>query len=298
MCFTSPDHHAPVKPAILAIALLLCTAGFLFGHTGDSTRYLTAQDTIFLSLDASGGKIFTHEIAPKQTLYSLARFYGLSVEELYLYNPGLMRSSVPVGQRVRIPIPNRAIVRYRDSVYYSAPHVPVYYVVRKGDTMFNICRRKFRMPIDTVMHRSGLPNIDIKEGMRLHVGWMSLQGVPEDYRSYRGGPLARRNAAMQTLFQQALEGAETVDHQGAAAWKKDAQEQSDFYALHRQAPINSVIKVVNPMTRKTAYVKVIGRIPDRAYEDNIVAVLSPLSAKALGAVDPRFFVKITYLEKD
>ncbi len=264
--------------------------------TGDSTRYLTPQDTIFLTLSGGGEKIFTHRIEPKQTLFSLARFYGLSVEELYLYNPGIMRATIDIGQEVRIPIPNRAIVRYRDSVYYSAPHVPVYYVVRKGDTMFNICRRQFRMPIDTVLRRSHLASPDLKEGMRLHMGWMSLEGVPEDYRSFRGGPLARRNQAMRTLYNAQLgENPETTEHSGAAVWQQEAAEQSDFYALHRHAPVNSVIQVQNPMSKRSVYVKVIGRIPDRAYDDDVAVVLSPLSAKSLRAVDPRFFVRVTYI---
>jgi hypothetical protein len=49
------------------------------------------------------------------------------------------------------------------------------------------------------------------------------------------------------------------------------------------------------MKNRTAYAKVIGRIPDRAYGDEIIVVLSPSVAKMLGARDPKFFVEIRYL---
>jgi len=49
------------------------------------------------------------------------------------------------------------------------------------------------------------------------------------------------------------------------------------------------------MNDRIIYAKVIGRIPE-AYERNIEVVLSPEAARKLGARDPRFFVKTTYLK--
>ena len=70
---------------------------------------------------------------------------------------------------------------------------------------------------------------------------------------------------------------------------------SDLYALHREAPVNSIISVTNPMTSRTAYVKVLGKIPD-FYEENVVIVLSPAVANMLGALDPNFFVQVQYFK--
>jgi hypothetical protein len=57
--------------------------------TGDSLNYLNFKDTIFITIGNYQEKIFEHHIAPKQTLYSLAKFYGLSLTEVYYYNPEL-----------------------------------------------------------------------------------------------------------------------------------------------------------------------------------------------------------------
>ncbi len=280
------------------LSIWLFFLGIIFSNptsaTGDSLNYLTLKDTIFLTVSPFNEKIFEHQVEPKQTLYSLARFYGLSVEELYSYNPGLEIGNLRIGQRLSIPIPNRAIIRYKTEIFDSTRFIPVYYVVRKGDTMYGISRYMFRMPIDSIMQRNMLQEPELRTGQRIHVGWMSIDGIPEEFRQFRGGPLERRNAAMKKVYLRSNTGKKENQHQGAAYWIKDSKEDSDFYALHRNAPLYSIIEVTNPMNNRVVYVKVIGKIPDTAYRDNVVVVLSPLAAKALGAVDPQFFVRVTY----
>jgi hypothetical protein len=61
--------------------LLLLLPGHLFA-TGDSLRYLTPRDTIILSVSANEEKIFEHKIVKGQTIFSLAKFYGLKMDEL------------------------------------------------------------------------------------------------------------------------------------------------------------------------------------------------------------------------
>ena len=262
--------------------------------TGDSLAYLTAKDTIFLSIGAFEEKYFDHIIEAKQTLYSLARFYGLSVEELYYFNPGLKEQSTRIGMPIRVPIPNAAIKRYMESDFRPSENAPVFYMVKKGDTMFRIAKIYFRMPLELLMARNNMADHTLKEGQQLHVGWISTQGIPDSLRQHAGGPLARRNAALRKIYMFESAGKHQYDGQGVAVWKNNSKEDSDLYALHRNAPVNSIIEVLNPMTNRTVYVKVIGKIPDTAYRDEVVAILSPLAAKLLGAIDPRFFVKVKY----
>lgn len=281
------------KPLVLLIALYWMTTAKVFA-TGDSLYYLLPSDTVILSIEQYGEKIFTHRLEKKQTLYSLAHFYGLSVEELYYYNPGLKETSVKIHQGIRVPIPNRAIRRYLPEDETAIGYIPVYYKVKRGDTVYGIARRFFRIPEDTLRQRNNLDGNELKTDQLLQVGWMNMSGVPEDYRQMSGGPLARRNFAMKKIYLREAAGKKEREHQGVAFWQKNSKEESDFYALHRKAPINSVIAVENPMTKRTVYVKVIGRIPDAAHGYDVVVVLSPLIAKLLGAKDPRFFVHIKY----
>ncbi len=279
---------------LILLCILFCCANRLKA-TGDSLSYLTPQDTIFLNTSSMGEKIFIHTLERKQTLFSLSKFYGLSVEELYFYNPGLEVQSLRVGQKIQVPIPNRAIIRYRIENFIESNHVPVYHVVRRGETMFRISKYYYQMPKEIIMQRNGMMTTDLKTGQKLQIGWLSLQGIPEEYREGgAGGPISRRNNALKKVFERNTRGKKLISDSGVSFWKKSTGESSDFYALHRFAPVNSIIEITNPMKNRRIYAKVVGNIPDTAYGDDVKVIVSSVVAKLLGAKDRRFFVKIRY----
>lgn len=262
--------------------------------TGDSTAYLTAKDTIFLSIGAYQEKIFYHYIAPKQTLYSLAKFYGLTVDELYFYNPKLKDANLSPGQALKIPIPNKSIVRYQIDGFDTKKYVPICYRIKKGDTMFNLSKRIFQMPIDTVMERNQLTSFNLSLGQVIQFGWMSMEGIPETNRKFRGHPIWKKNDSLRRKYNQNREVKKEHLQRGVAFWQKSRKDESKLYCLHRHAPINSIIAVTNPMKKRTVYAKVIGRMPDSVYNDNVIVVVSSTAAKMLGAKDSRFYVQVRY----
>lgn len=261
--------------------------------TGDSLYYLLPSDTVYLEVSSFGEKIFHHILEPKQTLYSLAKFYGLTIDELYYYNPGLSPATVAVGDAIRIPIPNRSILRYQTYQYTPYSHVPVFYVVRKGDTLYRIAKYFFKMPAEEIMYRNGLEGIELKVGQRLHIGWMSIDGVPAEYRA-TSGPFGEKLREMRVQFTAQAETQKVREHRGVAAWNPDNTTETDLYALHRFAPKNSIIEITSPWMKQTIYARVIGDIPDKMHGEEVVAVISPTAARLLGAVDPRFHVQVRY----
>lgn len=260
--------------------------------TGDSTKYLTAKDTLFISLDErTGEKIFEHYIAPKQNLYRLARFYGMNEEELFPYNPTLKSNVVGIGQMVRVPIPNPAIRRFKGDNFKRWKFAPIVIIVKKGDNLFNIAKRMFRMPVDSVMKWNNMSNQTVSIGQRLQVGWMSLEGVPDSLRSMRKGAEDVRSKMLADDFKKQKKG---IQQSGAAFWQLKGNAKTDLYCLHRTAKAGTVIAVQNTMTNKTVYAKVIGPMPENMYGHETIIVVAPSVAKLLGAKDEKFFVKIKY----
>ena len=83
--------------------------------------------------------------------------------------------------------------------------------------------------------------------------------------------------------------------ESAKTWIGRAEEIEAFLESAEVIELKDIgTGVTNPMNQRTVYVKVIGNLSDRAYEDNVKVVLSPMAAKLLGAVDQRFYVKVTY----
>ena len=278
----------------LSIVLLFLVKTTSLPATGNSSQYLTAKDTLFISLDEmTGEKIFEHRIEPKQTLYSLARFYGLNEEELYPYNPRLKSNIVGISQIVRVPIPNGAIKRFKGSNFNQSVYAPIMIMVKKGDNLFNISRRMFHMPVDSVMKWNNLSNANIHPGQILHIGWMSLDGVTEEMRNARRGSLDVRSKMLNAYFEKQKK---TVEERGAASWNAKGNSKTDLYCLHRIAKVGSIVGVTSTMSNRTVYAKVIGKIPENAYGSETVVIVAPSVAKLLGAKDEKFFVKIHYTQ--
>ena len=270
-------------------------ANFSLSASVDTTIYLTPQDTIFIKFGEFQEKVIEHTMEVNQTLYSLARFYGIKVNELFYYNSNLKSQIVPVGTKIKIPIPNRAVIRYKTKNFDPAKHVPVCYRVQKGDNLFRISKIHFRMPLDSVIIRNQLTSENLYIGQILQVGWMKLEGIQPKLRKFQGHPAWKQNQKFRRTYVRGSQAKKERTQQGVAFWQKEKGNKKDFYALHRTAPINSIVGVTNPMNNRTIYAKVLGRIPETVYGDEVVVIVSGKTAEALGAKDKRFFVKLKYL---
>ncbi len=258
-----------------------------------NTRLLTHKDTLLLTVE-NGKKYVFHPVKPKQTLFAITKYYSLTLEDLYEHNPRYRTDpTLQVGSKVKIPVPNKAIKRYKTTNFIVWKNTPIYYVVTEGDNLYQICKRNFNMPVDSIRKRNRMKNDQIRPGQMLHVGWMGTEGILPEWRPTEE---PTESNALKSRFEQEKKGKEEVNSQGVCFWQKDSHEKGDLYALHREAAIGTIIAVTNPIYQRTVYAKVIGRIPFAGYDKNTEVILSPEAARKIGAKDPRFFVKIKYLK--
>lgn len=253
---------------------------------------LTPKDSLMLTVKDKK-KFIGHPVKAGQTLYALTKFYGLSLEELYDHNPAFRTDpTLRIGSRVVIPVPNRAIIRFKTEKYVAKSCTPIYYVVQEHDNLFQISKRYFEMPVDSVLKHNRLKDNNIRPGQLLLVGWLPSSGIPVSWRPVRKYSLSN---ALQERYTDDKKKRREVISQGVCFWQKDSKEKGDLYALHREAAVGTIIAVTNPMYDATVYAKVIGRIP-AGYKSNIEIVLSPEAARKIGAKDPKFFVKLKFLK--
>jgi hypothetical protein len=279
------------QPLLTFVCFFLCLSS-LRSQEESRPIMLGAKDSLLLIVQ-DGKKIILHTIKPKQTLFSLSKFYSLTLEELYDFNPQFRTDpTVHVGAKVKIPIPNRAIKRYKTKGFVKSQNTPIYYLVQPGDNMYQICKRYFDMPVDSIVKRNRLKDKRITPGQLILMGWMGVEGIPLEWRPAR---TFAESGALKTRYDDEKKKLKEVVSQGVCFWQKDSKEKGSLYALHRDAAIGTIIAVTNPMYDHTIYAKVIGRIPE-GYERNVEVVLSPEAARKIGARDPRFFVKVKYLK--
>jgi LysM repeat protein len=281
-----------MRKTLFFVFFLILLSIKLLAQKDQPTPLLTSKDSLLLTVEA-GRKFIHHPIKPKQTLFSISKYYNIDLDELFEYNLSFRDDpSLRVGDRVKIPIPNKAIKRYKSSSFVASKNIGIYYVVQAGDNLYQISKRYFEMPIDSIVKRNHLKNNSLKPGQRLLMGWMGTEGIHVDWRTIQA---PAESDALKTQYNEGKLTKKEIAAQGVCVWPKDSKEKGSLYALHRDAAIGSIICVDNPMSNRTVYAKVIGRIPV-SYERNIEIILSPEAARKLGARDPRFFVKTKYLK--
>jgi hypothetical protein len=148
------------------------------------------------------------------------------------------------------------------------------------------------MPVDSIAKRNNLKSSSLHPGQLLLVAWLGTEGVLPEWRPARQHT---ESDALKGKYEEAKVKRKEVSSQGVCFWQKDSKEKGDLYALHREAAIGTPVCVTNPMGERLVYAKVIGRIPE-GYESNIEVVLSPEAARQIGALDPKFFVRVKFLK--
>ena len=68
-----------------------------------------------------------------------------------------------------------------------------------------------------------------------------------------------------------------------------------YLALHKTAPVGTIMQVKNAMNGQSVYVRVIGKLPDTGENNNILVRLSPRAVQKLGTSDQRFRVETSYV---
>jgi hypothetical protein len=82
-----------------------------------------------------------------------------------------------------------------------------------------------------------------------------------------------------------------------AMWDKTKSEGRSFFVLHNEAKLGSTMILSFPMTHRTVKAKVVGRIPDGTYTDDVMLFMSPAVANQLGVLDSKAKLQVHYALK-
>ena len=90
-------------------------------------------------------------------------------------------------------------------------------------------------------------------------------------------------------------GIREMAERGVAVWIADQNlDSTKMLALHRTAPVGTIIKVTNPMTERSTFAKVVGKFNENETTRDVIVVVTKATADLLGALDKRFQVSLAY----
>ena len=212
----------------ISISLLLSIAGMA----------TDGKNELILQFSQEYGVHYSHTIAPKETIYSISKQAGVSVNQIYQINNLKKSDIISIGQSIIVPVNNESI---------SSTRVPgsvrkVMYQVQKKDNLFQIAKRYFNQEVDAVVSRNNLPNLTLSPGQLLHIGWMKVNNtsISETSSNYASTP---SSASMKTpvtpmASSNASETTTSVASQGYAENASTSQSAESTYRIvqHTELP--------------------------------------------------------------
>ena len=257
-----------------------------------------------LGLKKENNKTFLlFKVGPKQSLFSILKRYNLSLSEFKSANADV-QIPVKTGEIVYIPLhyleeSNPAPKIVEEKAPESPKEAEIHIVAPKQGLLSVANMHKVTMA--ELRKWNNLTSDRLQEGQRLIVSdpARSASSIAVDKSNLLPAKTATpaAPASTETVVAPAKEkGPEDIKKKietGIAELIDVPDNSGKFLALHRTAPIGTLVLVKNLTNNQSIWVKVIGRLPNG--DSKVIIKLSPKAFEKLNAVDKRVRAEISYL---
>ncbi len=275
----------------------------------------------------NGKMIILHKLDPKDNYYSIARRYNVRPKDVIDYNNN---AKMQIGAIIKVPT-NRPFNANFTSVKTASTQNPpqktnttvadnmpannaspeyTQYKVSAGETLYAISRR-FQVKVDDIVSYNNLKSNNLSPGQILRIKREETPAptaapvivAPAESTTVARDNTLRKDSVRITNSSDSSNrrlpnnryGLTEKNEKGAAVWIDDPNlDPKKKYVLHRTAPVGTIIRITNPNTNKTTFAKVVGSFTENETNKDAVIVMTKDVAQALGAIDKRFYVTMSY----
>ncbi len=267
-----------------------------------------------------------HKVKPSETLYSISRQYNVSTEDIKKWNK-LSDNTISVGQELLIKgtgTPTAAVEATKADVDYSGKKT---HTVAASETLFSISRQH-NVSVDDLKKWNGLAGNDLSIGQVLIVS-SGIKSAVTSNSSMLPVAVEETKETVEETKETVGETKETVEasteavidvseiktpemavgpgtanqtmdskkiiEDGFAQVIEGSSETKKYLALHRSAPVGTIMQVRNKMNNQTVFVRVVGVLPNTGDNNKVLLKISKKAFDRLGAVDTKFPVEISYV---
>lgn len=284
---------------------------------------------------ASGGGGIIHVVAAKETMFSISKAYGVSVDEIRQWN-NLKDNTLSIGQEIVIKKRNTTAANNntttqpttnRQTTTTPAANTASTHTVEAKETLYSIAN-KYDITVQQLKEWNNLESNELDIGQTIYVKQPSRNATPvrRDTSSTTQQPVvtARQTTTTQPVkndvpkndtppvktdtppretvktntetirISESVKNGDEILEKGIAELIEGTDGNRKYLALHRTAPVGTILKVKNELNNREVFVRVMGKLPDTALTDKVVIKISKSAYDRLGAIDPRFRVEVTY----
>ncbi|MEO7991750.1 MAG: LysM peptidoglycan-binding domain-containing protein [Chryseolinea sp.] len=249
---------------------------------------------------------FIHEVTAKETMFSIAKAYNVSVDELRQWN-NLSSNELSIGQELTIKKRNTvSSSTVQTSTITPTSNQKGTHTVSAKETLFSITQ-KYGITIQQLKQWNNLEGNDLSIGQVLVVSQteQSVVSTPKEIEPVKTEPIKnvttsqttqppKENPITTIRISESVKNADELVENGVAELIEGTDGNRKYLALHRTAPVGTILKVKNEMNNREVFVRVMGKLPDTALTEKVIIRISKSAYDRLGAIDPRFRVEVTY----
>ncbi len=126
-----------------------------------------AQEQLIASGN-TGNLYINHTVKGKETLSVLSRIYGATPKQIAAYNRINPNAVLSMGVKLKIPLSQENLVQQQE----SSSSEPVYHIAGRGENLFRISQRFFKVPLAQLREWNNLSTDAVASGQELIVGFI------------------------------------------------------------------------------------------------------------------------------
>lgn len=237
-----------------------------------------------------------HRVAAKETLFSIARHYSVSVDDIKAWN-NLKDGNLSVGQEILIrPKPAEPAVEVKPAATPSAART---HTVAAKETLYSIART-YGMTVAQLKEWNGLTADEVKIGQVLAVAAPSPGTAPAVpvgapavvTPAVQPGANPSATPVESIKISESLSGASEQKETGLAALLQGTEGNRKYLAHHPTIKPGTILKVRNLATNQEVFVRVTG--PPATPDATVMIFISRSAYDRLGATEQSFRAELTY----
>ncbi len=178
----NPDSQAGIKES----DVILIPSSVVAKSSADTPKS-TANTTEKSDTKRANNSAKTHTAKPKETLYSISRDYNVNVEDLKNANADILKDGLKVGQTVKIPTSENAVVAAPKAAQKTVENKPeinreptqkaIYHIVEPKETKFGISK-KYGITVAELEKRNPSIVDNLPVGFKLIISGTSIETAP------------------------------------------------------------------------------------------------------------------------
>jgi LysM repeat protein len=273
---------------------------FVLLSVGFTSVFGSPIDSLGLKKDNNKTYI-VYKVENKQPLYSILKRFNLSLTEFKQINSEV---NIPInaGEIIFIPIHyldeatnaliapakplEKVVVKKQEEIKITESGI---HIVSAKQSLLNIANLH-KVTMADIRKWNNLSSDNLKEGQRLFVE--APKNLAIDKSTLLG---AKNDKGIEELksYNNESDGLKKTIETGMAELIEVPDNSGKYLALHKSAPIGTLVLVKNLANNQSTWVKVIGRLPNT--DGKLIIKLSPKAFERLNAVDKRIRAEISYL---